>query len=183
MTGFAISWKQHGQPQDLVRRYIQKTVQDMLSYGIAVMRSVLFRLHAGIKFRQKFPRNSGFICHPEIIRMRRHKKLHQLCLDPLCTDVFRDSVPVLLIACLRSVLNSKSQLCGKTHCTHDTECILLKTLHRISHTADDLMFSYHPFREKDLQVPLSGLYAMALIVKSLRFRSSSRLEVNITSFG
>lgn len=58
----------------------------------------------------------------------------------------------------------------------------MKALQRITYTTDDLVLHIiHPVKKIDN--PSFGWYAMALIVKSLRFRSSSRLEVNVTCFG
>ena len=121
----------------------------MLSNGKAVVRGVLFRFHAAVKLRQKLFRDSCFICHTEIIRMRRDKKLHKLCLNPLGTDI-SEILSQSADPRLRLFLDLKTKLCRKTHCPHDTQCILMKALQRITYTTDDLVLHIiHPVKKID----------------------------------
>ena len=139
--------KQHGNPENFICTYMTETVQDMLSYCVTVVRRILRCCHTCIKLRKKFSCDPGFISHPEIIRMRRHQELHKLYLNPLCADMLQ--IRCQNLQCLTSLFfNGKAQLRTETDCTHDPQCILCKTLQRVSHTADDSSFNILQSAEK-----------------------------------
>ena len=127
--------KKHGQAQHLILLYVQKAVKNVLSYVIAMVRSILRCLHTAVKFQEKFPGNTSFIGDPQVIRMWRNKKLHQLHLDSFRAHMLQiRSQNCQPISCI--FLQGKAELGRKTDCTHDSQSILCKTLQRIPHAAD-----------------------------------------------
>ena len=132
--------EKHGDTQKSVCFNLRKTLKNMLPYTVAVMRRILFCLHAGIKLRKEFPGKSCLPGCPKVIRMSRHQQLHKLRLDPLCADMLKISGHTGKRS-LRIFFHLKTKLCGKSHCTKHTQSILCKTLYRISHTADDLFIN------------------------------------------
>ena len=75
-----------------------------------------------------------------------------------------------------------AQLRTEAERSHNAERVLRKALHRVSHRADQAA-PRSCLPPKRSTSPLRGSYAIALIVKSLRCRSSARLGVNVTCLG
>ena len=141
--------KQHRQAKYLIRTDQHHTVQNMLAHRITVMRCILFRLHTPVKLRQKLFRDSGLICHPQIIRMRRSQKFHKFSLDSFCADTLQ-----IWCQCTNTALcfffNRKSQLCRKTYRTENAKRIFMEAFHRISDAADDLrLHVFHSVKKID----------------------------------
>ena len=107
--------KQNRQTQRLILLHKGQRMQNMFSHGPAVMRMILRRLHAGVKFRKNHSRNPRLPQNPKCLRMGGGKKLDQLSLNPFRAD-FGQTGREFGEGRLRLFLYGKIQLGGKAHC-------------------------------------------------------------------
>ena len=130
---------QYGQTQNLVRHNIHHRPKGMFFHIIDMVRRMLADTPDSVIFRQNNRCNAKITGQAHVFGMVRHKNLHQFHLYTLRADILK----LLYLLCNRFFcrsINFKTKLCREAHCTHDTQCILIKTFLRHTDTADDLSF-------------------------------------------
>ena len=120
---FSHIMEQHGQSEDFIILYILQRMNCVCSYIIFMMRRILLHTDHVIPFRKHHFCDSQLTGILNPLRMIGYQQFYQLCLNPLCTDLFQIRRQTFDRFCgLR--LDWKCQLRRKTYCAQNPKCIL-----------------------------------------------------------